>query len=163
MKKTILIIGLAVVILAGGLLYFYQHSQDVKVALTNSDFEIAGVKIGASQDDVQKILGEPTAKKNSGNNDTKYETWQYPDLTVVFMITGDNQSFVNSITVTGQKYQTYRGIKVGDSSQSIKAKYGKKGQQSENFYVYKESFVHMIEFVVDNGKTTAIIIAKLAK
>lgn len=162
MKKTLLIIGLVVVVLAGGLFYFYQHSQSVKpVELTDSDFEIAGIKIDASREDVQKILGEPSAKNTSENNNSKYESWQYPDLTVVFK-TGDNQSFVDSLTVTGQKYQTYRGIKVGDSSQSIKAKYGE-GQQSESFYVYKEPSVRMIEFVINNSKANAIIVAKLMK
>ncbi len=162
MKKTLLIIGLAIVVLAGGLLYFYQYSQSVKpVELTDSDFEIAGIKIGASQDDVQKILGEPSAKKNSENGNGKYENWQYPDLTAVFKV-GDNHSFVDSLIVTGQKYQTYRGIKVGDPGQTIEAKYGK-GQQREDFYVYKEPSVRMIEFVANNGKVTAIIFVKLSE
>ncbi len=82
-------------------------------ALADSDYVVAGVAIDDSQIVVERRLGRPDSLSDSG-----FE-WRYRGLT--FSI---SEGRVEAITLQTPRYQTARGLRVGDSIARARTLYG---------------------------------------
>ncbi len=94
-------------------------------ALEEKDFELAGLKLGMTRQQVEAVKGKPKNREKekvfnpSIEQDVEREWWEYDDLSVIF-----NWEVVGEISTSSSKYVTPRGLKVGDPLGKAIALYG---------------------------------------
>lgn len=115
-----------------------------------------------------KYLGKPKkkyqVKKPAINNpdyNTYIDTWVYPGIEIRFLTSvkegnsaPEKPNQVDGIVITGQKYATKRGIKIGDSIVNVFKRYGYMDQYN-NSYTYGVDLVY-IKFFVSKEKISKI-------
>ncbi len=97
----------------------YQSTPDSHVAastdscgtLNTSDLMVAGIGPGLGHESVAHSLGQPLSRDST--------RWTYASLVVYF--TGDH---VEQVHLTGRKYATSRGLRVGDTARRVTDLYG---------------------------------------
>lgn len=144
----------------------------------DEDFRLAGLELRSSWKTAKNIYGKPLSKsvtKTSSEFDPSsywyYTNWIYPELKICFVNTVPKNSsppkepgMIYSITLTNNKYKTFRGIKVGDSVNKIKENYGAVKwsifEQSPDKMIYptKNSY---LEFKLHNNKVISIMVSML--
>lgn len=137
---------------------------------TYEDNEIAGLTTDMSPQEVLAVLGEPEKKEQRiepdlyhSGNDLYLDSWSYPGLEVTFSDFGTpgeekhNWNWVVcSIKVTGGRYATHRGVRVGDPVEKIIGAYGPPQIQSDYTYSAYLSEIPAWDFEVVNGVVTRI-------
>ncbi len=132
MKKKILCVVISITLVIC-LFYGYQFNRS-RIILANSisntdnkigshddeqfnpeDFKFAGITIGFTKEKVKKILKKPLSIKASKDS----EIWNYNGIKISFY-----NGWVGEVEINTSKYSTFRGIRVGDSIEEIKKKYG---------------------------------------
>lgn len=103
---------------------------------SDEDFSIVRLEPGYTWLQVTEIYKEPLRKEimlmdsENPNCINYFYTWTYPDFKVGFLNIEDKDApipkdpgEVFSITVTSNKYPSFRGIKVGDSVDKVRKRY----------------------------------------
>lgn len=89
-----------------------------------SDNELAGIKLGMTENQVKKILGEPQNCSYSENNiGTKMSTFAYENMTIMFEQKNSQNYIVTGIYSNEQNKVGPRGIKLGDSMEDVISKF----------------------------------------
>jgi hypothetical protein len=91
--------------------------------LTLSDLSIANISIKANKKQIKKILGTPRTIKIIPQPESLDPTkirWTYPHLDIYFRKDGR----IDTLILNDPHYSTSRGVKVGDSADKMKIKYG---------------------------------------
>ncbi len=143
--------------------YFYDTYQP-------ADFTIDGIGLGSSAAKVIEKFGTPA--KRSQTTDEAYQnpdymvywdTWNYPGLTIKFLSSCKKNKpapklpdKVFSIIVSSTKYETFRGIKIGDQYTKVLEKYGAT-RKEDNSYNYGVDLLS-IQFKISKGIVTKIIL-----
>ena len=137
--------------------------------LSNSEFTVAGVPMGAHVNDIIKSLGKPTSEN------IKYYHWYRGQLPTYHLeyggISFDTQymywyrdateaEHISKITIRNRDGATARGISVGDTLKQVYNTYGRPTfitKKNEWFYgiTYPDSY-HGIWFVNDGYRVTKI-------
>jgi hypothetical protein len=97
--------------------------------LADSDFVVAGIKVGADSSEVSKVLGPPTSV------DAHNDSWHYDGLDVCFA----KSATVRYFALVGHHYKTHRALRVGDPIDRIKKFYGKPYKQEFTFFRYRRA------------------------
>jgi hypothetical protein len=90
---------------------------------------LGGIKVGMSEQQVRRILGRPLKIRRSqygqcGDDATKHVEYIYRNLRVYFNQADPTaQIKVETIATTDRRYQTDKGIRVGDAISTAKAAY----------------------------------------
>ena len=148
---------------------FFQTYHD-------GDLRLARIELGSSWKHVKNIYGESfktkietTESPYSSNEILYYTTWIYPDFEVCFVNTVKKNhpkpkelSDIFTITLTSNRFQSYRGVKIGDSINKVKERYGIASSgilddKGSKFYEWQLSY---IRFGVSKGKVSAIEVSQ---
>jgi hypothetical protein len=116
--------------------FIYSLSYDE----AKDNFTLANLITGMKKDDVINIHGKPIKIEDDPEDVTgKASYWYYDGFKVYFY--GDNISFV---VLINDKYQTKRGIKVGDPISNVLNKY--KGAQYDKYIPYDKNEPTIIRY-----------------
>jgi hypothetical protein len=134
------------------------------LALGKSDFVVAGVQEGAAGATVRKVLGRPERVETLRHpSDPEYHVvnWHYPGIVVD--LGEPTRPQVRGVTLTGPRYATARGLRVGDGAERIRRLYGEPSGRYEDDWDYQapDNNMHVIRVTVQNGKTKSIYIGWL--
>ena len=89
-----------------------------------SDNELAGIKLGMTENQVKKILGEPQNCSYSENNiGTKMSTFAYENMTIMLEQKNSQNYIVTGIYSNEKNKVGPRGIKLGDSMEDVISKF----------------------------------------
>jgi hypothetical protein len=103
-------------------------SNPNRTAIDVSKISIGGIKLGAGDKDVIKVLGKPKSR-NIKYDDICYSsyvtTWKYNQAEIVGLSTSNNpnKSKVYRIMVSSPNYPTEMGVKVGDKIDKARKAY----------------------------------------
>lgn len=116
---------------------------------------LAGFKLGAAFESVQKQLGKPPQVKRSPS-DPKSGMAFYPEKGLAFLL--NREQTIIGITVTEAKYRTSAGIGVGSSVDQVKAAYGNGLSRG----AFNLSFPdHGLSFAFTDRKVTHVYVTKI--
>ncbi len=93
------------------------------------DFILGGLKIGDSEDETIKLLGQPL-QNEKGNMDhyfegnIEYKNYMYDGISMQFYKDEDRFYIADHLKIDTYKYSTFRGLTVGDSVEKIYLAYG---------------------------------------
>src|SRR5882672_2654343 len=90
-----------------------QAQKDLPLA--DSDFVIAGIKVGADSSEVSRVLGPPLSI------DAHNDSWHYNGLDLYFAHSANVQYFA----IVGHRYKTHRGLGLGHPTGRITELYGR--------------------------------------
>ena len=141
-----------------------KASGEPKAAhLTQDDFFVAGLAIGASEDEVRKSLGAPISVKSFPSpNDSEdvVRLLTYRD----FMVHVRGDKLVFGFSLLGPRIRSKRGLRVGDSIQTLHTVYGQpKGSYESVFDYYEGEDEHqVVRVTVKNGRVTRIYVGQIA-
>ena len=140
------------------------------------DLRLARLELGASWKHVTNIYGAPFRRKvekiESPNNPdyvVYLTSWIYPDFEVCFLNSVEKSlpkpeepGNVFAITVKSNKFQSYRGIRVGDPVGKIVERYGpaSTGILDESGSKFYEWQLNYIKFGVSRGKVSNIEVSQ---
>ena len=128
---------------------------------------IGGIKIGSSQADVIKVLGQPThktkAQREEATGDT-VTTWKWPGVDIELAKTGKKLR-VASIHVTAPStLATSRGVHIGSSRAEIQAGYRRSKDKTDdaNSYLVGSEYGGEL-FSFKNDKVVEIFLGAMAE
>jgi len=130
--------------------------------LKEKDFVVIGLQADMTQNDVRKILGDPQRTRMRTyhlETDAELLEWSYPDLVVSF---GGGPS-IFGVLITGPRYATRRGLRVGDTSDHVLALYGTPEDRYKEGWYYRapEDDLRVIRVEVRQGKVSSIYVGWL--
>ncbi len=144
----------------------------------DEDMRLARLKLGISSEDVRNLYGAPLRTRaitvespNNADYNVFCTYWNYSDLEVGFQNSAKKTTprpqdigHLFMITVKTAKFQSYRGIKVGDPVELVKKRYG---LPSKNIYddlgsLFYERQLTYIKFGQAKGKVSEIELAENA-
>ena len=153
-------------------------AKSFESAYRDEDMRLARLELGISSEDVRNLYGNPLRTKvitvespNNADYNVFCTYWIYPDFELGFQNSAKKTNprpqdighlFV--ITVKTAKFQSYRGIKVGDPVNLVKKRYG---SPSKNIYddldsLFYERQLTYIKFGQAKGKVSEIELAENA-
>jgi hypothetical protein len=97
-----------------------SKSPGAGAPLDSTDFVVAGVSIGAESTHVRRVLGAPDSSEAIRPSPGGL-AWYYRDLTVLF---SPYDGLVAGLQITGPRFATARGLRVGDSRGRVHRLYG---------------------------------------
>lgn len=133
------------------------------IQLTDTDFVVAGVAVGADPALVRKKLGHPKVVATypyTNDPTSKYSVWEYSGLLV--HIGADEMVF--GISLTTNRFRTVRGLKVGDSAEKLLKLYGKPTgtYQYDCDYELPDNDLEVMRVTIRNNKITRIFVGRLS-
>ena len=133
------------------------------IQLTETDFVVAGVAIGAEPASVRKALGQPkgVATHPYPNDPTSnYAIWKYSGLLVHM----GADELVFGLTLTTNRFTTNRGLKVGDSKEKLLKLYGRPTgtYQTDWDYELPSNDLEVMRVTIRNHKITKIFVGWLS-
>jgi hypothetical protein len=132
-----------------------QSSQSTK--LTIDRLGIGGVKIGALDPQIRRVLGKPQSVKEvySPGNDAKVRSLKYSQINIDLVEESAPEkkgSFsVFNITTTSRKFPTLGGVRVGDRLAKVTKTYGKPSRESKKGNVTYVSYDAEIKNFSNSG------------
>jgi len=133
-----------------------------------ADFVLAGIQPGAKPAEVVKAFGRPSLVKrtsepsiHNGDYVSYLETWIYPGLEVEFIanaekgrIAPDAPGEVMRLLTTDRRFQTRRGIRVGDPLAKVVRRYGPTEPDDDAYWYCNEA--DFLLFRVKDGRVASI-------
>lgn len=127
---------------------------------------IGGIKIGSSQTDVVKVLGEPKRRTKAqreeatGNTVT---TWKWPGVDIVLTKTGKQLRVASIHIAAPSTLATSRGIHIGSARAEVQAGYRRAEDPTEdqNSYLVGSEYGGEL-FSFKNGKVVEIFVGAMA-
>lgn len=127
------------------------------------DFTLAGIRVGATSEEVIGLLGQPLRKERQSMPDVYddesvewVETWTYDGIEVSLAVeakAGDpppaGPGTVDFVSVTSRNFEAQGGVKVGDSYKQVEAAYTT--LETDN-----DSVVWVLSIEYTNGVVTSI-------
>jgi hypothetical protein len=142
--------------------------------IINKDLSINGrFLIGESSSKVVQFFGEPLLKGkrekqeswSSQDHLVYWDTWKFKDMEISFFSSQlkDKPEPVNPgqvyvVYITGETYETFRGVRVGDPVERVLEQYGGKSVILDGTLRYEGTSLEVVEFEVERGKVTGIIL-----
>ena len=125
------------------------------------DLAVAGLTNPSDTAAARRALGRPTSvvQDTQPNDDGVLLThWQYPDLSVTF----DASGALHRVTITSPAVATSRGVRVGETGDSVRRVYGRPTYSDDGHLLYARSTSEFetlgITFFLTDGVITMIII-----
>ncbi len=115
-------------------------------ALRASDLTVAGIEYRSDSSEVRRRMGEPATRDSF--------SWRYAGLRVWF-----NGAKVEQVQLSGRRFRTPRGLRVGDSTDTVERLYGVSCVQGGFAYCWpSESGTDPRGILIDvrDGRVTAI-------
>ncbi len=120
---------------------------------TFDDFVLAGIQPASKPAEVVKAFGQPSLVKrtsepsiHNGDYVSYLETWVYPGLEVEFIYNAekgqsvpDAPGVVMRLLTTDRRYQTRRGIRVGDPLAKVIRRYGPAEPDDDAYWYCSEA------------------------
>ena len=125
-----------------------------------ADIAIGGISLGATENYVRSIYGEPDEISYDNNSrragPINRKTFRYGTSFFVVFDTDNNSNAVWEVKSTGNNgLKTPVGFTVGMNISEVRKYYGQ-GHSYENHLAYKANWWHNIVFTAKNGKITEI-------
>ena len=142
--------------------------KDFEQTCTFADFVLAGIQPAAKPAEVVKAFGQPSLVKrtsepsiHNGDYVSYLETWVYPGLEVEFITNAEKGKPVSNapgvvmrLLTTDRRYQTRRGIRVGDPLAKVFRRYGPTEPDGDAYWYCNEA--DFLLFKVKEGKVASI-------
>jgi len=129
--------------------------RDSTIPLDGLDFRLGGLNDDADSLAFRRVHGRPDSIIVEGHPFDPRDsipTWYYADLTVAFVY-----GAARGLTVTGPRFATARGIRVGDAEARVLAAYGQPTIR-DNGLTYSDPAQesHQMTFSIVDGRVTRI-------
>jgi len=132
--------------------------NDVKEFDIVADLQLGELKVDMPKAEVEKVmkseLVDSTTKEEYG---MKTEILTYKDGTVIHLLDGK----VYSVTVKSSDYATPRGLKVGDTEETIRKLYGEPSAVEDGKWIYSPRGYDLFFVTVKDGVVVEIMISQV--
>ena len=129
-----------------------------------NDFRVGRIDDRMSSAQIRAALGPPLSVESARNfvdPDSPVITWHYDEL-LVFFVTEDS---ILGIELTGKKWETARGLHVGDSEAKVKRLYGNPTSTYSQDWDYVDQSdgtdLHVVRVTLEGGRVRTIFIGTL--
>lgn len=132
----------------------YGKSLDGKNSVTLDDLQLGNIKLDISYSELLKIMKQKPQKEETEEYDgLEAKTLFFADNTQIYVVDGA----VYSLNVTDSRYETPRGLKVGDSRSKLIKLYGEPDNKEDaNHWGYNYNGYEVFTVIVEDGKVTEI-------
>lgn len=138
----------------------FGHELDEDSSITLDDMKLGKIRIGMNYDELKNVMGEePVTEDIDELSGTDSKRLSFSDETEILLV--DNT--VYTVNVISDKYETPRGLKVGDSVQKLEELYGKADNVNEEdgIWGYTYKGYELLTVVIEDDKVTQIQIDSL--
>jgi hypothetical protein len=133
-------------------------------ALDSIDFTVRGVDGGMLAAQARGLLGAPDSIVESPHphdHEVTLPRWDFADLQVHLT----SNDVVAGVSLTGPGAATHRGVRVGDSVQRVRERYGEPSRTDTGAWTYldpaDEAGLHVVMFFADADRVPSIFLGTL--
>jgi hypothetical protein len=122
------------------------------------DMQLGALKADMPKDEVEQVMESElvdSATKNEYGMET--ETLTYKDGTIINLLSGK----IYSISVKSSDYATPRGLKAGDTEETLRKLYGEPTTVEDGKWIYSARGYDLFFVTVENGIVTEIMISQV--
>jgi len=132
----------------------YGSSLEGNNQVTLEDLQLGDIKLGITYDELLELL-ENESDESIEVSEDEYEglvakTLYLPDDTQILVVDGT----VHSVNVISPDYPTPRGLKVGDSEETLLELYGEPASIDDNYWNYTYEGYELFTVKVEDSKVT---------